>query len=143
MARSEEFIPVGTYYGSVWLGEPEPFDVPVTSDPDELFDSVPPQGLYLKTATHTGKVGISLHLGDEPRPIGDREWEAVGTVSLFLRNPVLSIGGMFGDESFEWDLPEGSGRYFVRAAGRNRVEPPEPLEMPLEQYLIDVWPDRG
>lgn len=50
---------------------------------------------------------------------------------------------MLGEGTSEWAPPNGAGRCFVRAGGRNRVESPEVLEVPPEQHLIDVRPDRG
>lgn len=140
MAENFNFTSVGANYCWLWVGDPELFDLPLPTDNEGLLDAFSPLGFYLYTVTHTGMVGVDFFIGEAPRSLTLADWETVDEIEVTFRSSSLKMGGALGDESFEYKLPAGPGRYFVRAAGRNRVEPPEPLEVPKEQYLIDIWP---
>lgn len=134
-----EFALVDTDHHHVWLGDPDA-DWPEYEYDYVALDPHPPAGLYLRTGTHTGLIGVSLLVHDSAPDLNAAEWPHSETLTLDLASTefhTIPLGG--GGEVVEVMLPK-PGRYALRAAWATRPGNNEYVEDGEEQYLIDIWP---
>jgi hypothetical protein len=97
--------------------------------------------LFLTTGLHTGEVGFTVELHEQPPPIDDG-WEEIVEAS-FRTTGDVGLAGWGGQQSWPLDMPDGDYRVRYCATGMDEGhdqdtrsdEDPE-----TDRYLLQFWP---
>jgi hypothetical protein len=101
-----------------------------------------PGKLFLITGLHTGTVGFSVELHDEPPPIDD-EWEEIVECSFIPASSEVALVGWGGEGWWPLELPQVDCRVRYCGVGMDaahQVGPPMDDEPLVDRYLLQFWP---
>ncbi|MGW0607241.1 hypothetical protein [Streptomyces sp. NPDC002640] len=130
----------------------------VQSDPDDtdmdlaeafagqtagLCGAAVPGALWLTTGTHTGKVGFTVEVHEQPPPPPDPAWEDVVEVSFRPVSDRTLLVQWAGEAAWDLGLARADHRvrYCARGMDRGSGRDTGPgAEPETERYLLQFWP---
>ena len=138
---------VFVHYGQIYV-ESDPDTV--GPDLDEAFagqsgglcGAATPGSLWLTTGLHTGDVGFTVEVHEEPPPL-DPQWEDVVEVSFRPASAESQLVQWAGEDMWELDLEVTDYRVRYCARGMdeaNRKDTRLDSEPQLDCYLLQFWP---
>lgn len=138
---NDRFHAVGASYGEFWVGSPDWHNNPEIGQIGPLVAKAD-AGIYVRTETHTGLVGVRVNFSDEPAEPDFDDWDVV--VVVIVDDPrgelcVLPLGGL---GEFLTELVPGPGRFAVRCARRGGNSAPEASGELAEFVDVRIWPAR-
>ncbi|MFC9807961.1 hypothetical protein [Streptomyces griseoaurantiacus] len=101
-----------------------------------------PGALFLVTGLHTGDVGFTVEVHEEP-PAFDPDWEEVVEVSFRPVSAHTALVEWAGWDSWPLDLPEADYRVRYCARGMDAahdLDTRSPDEPQVDSYLLQFWP---
>ncbi|NUR68252.1 MAG: hypothetical protein HOQ47_21075 [Streptomyces sp.] len=138
---------VFVHYGQIYV-ESDPDTV--GPDLDEAFagqsgglcGAATPGSLWLTTGLHTGDVGFTVEVHEEPPPL-DPQWEDVVEVSFRPASAESQLVQWAGEDMWELDLEEIDYRVRYCAKGMDEAHRKDTRldsEPQLDRYLLQFWP---
>ncbi|MEV8407460.1 hypothetical protein AB0R12_17070 [Streptomyces niveus] len=144
--RTLLFGEVYVHYGQMYVvSDPDGFDCDLheafAGQEGGLCGGATPGALFLVTALHTGQVGLTVELHDEPPPL-DPLWEEVVEVPFRPLSDGTRLAQWAHEDSWELDLDETDYRVRYSARGMDEARVPENFESPepVDHYLLQFWP---
>ncbi|WP_030380455.1 MULTISPECIES: hypothetical protein [unclassified Streptomyces] len=107
-----------------------------------LCGAAVPGALFLETGLHSGHVGFTVEIHDEP-PTLDPTWEDVVEVSFHPASARTYLVEWAGRDSWALDLPETDHRVRYCARGMDAARDTDTRldeEPQVDSYLLQFWP---
>lgn len=137
---------VHVHYGQIYVvGEPDFFNPELyeafAGQESGLCGAAVPGALWLTTGLHTGHVGFTVEVHDQPPPL-DPAWEEVVEVSFHPDSARSALMEWAGSAMWELGLDEVDYRVRYCAHGMDQArEKDTRTDGPqLDRYLLQFWP---
>ena len=136
---------VHVHYGQVyvWSNQAYPLlDEAFAGQTNGLCGAASPGALFMITGLHTGRVGFTVEVHDDPPPARE-EWEDIVEVSFTPASSRIELAQWAGEASWRLDLPDVDFRVRYCACGMDDGRSADTIlegEPRHDRYLLQFWP---